>query len=762
MKASENVKLGLAVKPLDRGKLAELGVRFAMGVALGRVRIFGSFAPFGPALVGAAPAGAAGIVTLAGACLGALTAGSLSWSLKYIAIDILIWTALHFFADAAPGYFPMALTFGLSLVIGFVYAWDSGFEIRATAMWVVESFAAGGFVFFYTAALSPWSNSQGRNVQAAHAAGEVLLLATLLMSVSVPQLFGVLSLGRCACVAAILFIAYRGGVGMGCVAAAVLGAAMDLAQGGMPFFTLSYVFSALIAGVFSRSGRLTFCLAWIGATALSVLWFWAWRRWLPALYETFAATVIFTLLPDHLLARAAVFLPTEPRGFGFMKAREYALDRVEQCADAFSALYDAVHVRAGDGVSDDLSEVFDRASDAVCRSCPHSARCWQEKYGDTVDVMNHLSPVLLSGGGAGIGDLPEWFLKSCDRADKLIGAVNTETRSFLTRRQYRARLDENRLTAFRQYSDVSAVLRSLARELGSEITVEPGLERKLQKYLRGLAIDGSVAVFRVRGGRLRAELRSAHLHTLKRDDKWLDKLSAVLGTRLCTSENGADPDRLILLEAEPYAIRVGAAWAKKAGETVSGDKYVSFRTDEGFLYVLLSDGMGSGQAAAKTSAEASGIIESFLRAGIRPELALRILSDLMLLKSDSSLESATVDLLALDMFSGQAVLYKYGASPSYLHRGPGVRRIAGSALPVGLDNTRRAGTKLTMSPGSLLVMATDGVTAGGEDKWLRRTIGESSPGDVKTLAKTILDEASKRTGCEDDITVIAVLCEERA
>ena len=170
MKASENVKLGLAVKPLDRGKLAELGVRFAMGVALGRVRIFGSFAPFGPALVGAAPAGAAGIVTLAGACLGALTAGSLSWSLKYIAIDILIWTALHFFADAAPGYFPMALTFGLSLVIGFVYAWDSGFEIRATAMWVVESFAAGGFVFFYTAALSPWSNSQGRNVQAAHAA----------------------------------------------------------------------------------------------------------------------------------------------------------------------------------------------------------------------------------------------------------------------------------------------------------------------------------------------------------------------------------------------------------------------------------------------------------------------------------------------------------------------------------------------------------------------------------------------------------------
>lgn len=752
---------GANARPVDKVRLAELGARFVIAALLGRVRILGSFSPFGAAFVGASLPGADGLAAMFGVWLGALTAGSFAWAVKYIAIAALLWASLHFFARSAPWWFPMAATFGITLVIGAVYAWDAKWEVTATALWIVESFIAAGCVYFFDAALAPWSNTVDRDKREAHSASLTVLICALLMSLTSLDLFGVLSLGRAAAALAVMLTAYRGGPSAGCVAGAALGAAMDLCQGGVPFFTVSYALAALLSGVFSKTSRLIFALSWTCATALSVIWFWGQTRWLAALYETFAAGVVFMLVPDKAITRLGILLPSDTQGFGLLKVREYARDRVELCAAAFKGLYDAVRAAGGDDIRENFSTVFDRASEAVCRDCPHAARCWQEKYVDTVDVMNNLTAVLRSGQ-AKLDDLPEHFVQACDRSERLLAAINAESRAYLTRAQYRARLKESRGAAFEQYNDVSRILRSLSRELGGELTVETDLERKLQKYLRRQALDASAAVFRLSGGRLRAEIRSNDLPLLKRDEAWLDRLSAVLGTRLCTSEDSSDSQRLVLLEAEPLAVRVGAAAAKRAGETVSGDKSAFFRTEEGILYVLLSDGMGSGPEAARMSADAAGILERFLKAGVAPELALGILSDLMLLKSDAGLESATVDLLSLHMFTGEAVLYKFGAAPSYIVKGGAVRKISGASLPVGLSSGRkRQGSRLGLSPGSLLVMASDGLVTGRDDAWLRTELTGRDDTDERELAKRLLDEAGKHGSGSDDMTVICVRCEER-
>lgn len=759
LKTGENVKTGPSLRGLDKTRAIELGVRFALGVLLGRVRLLGSLSPFGAAAVGAAPRGVGSVVTLLGALLGVLTGFPLSQSVKYIAVCVLIWVTLHFFAKSAPKWFPMAVTFGVFLVIGFVYVWDAGFGLRETALWVAESFLAAGCVFFFEEALSPYAPSENRERSQAHTASVVIFLGCLVMSLSSVSLFGAMSLGRAAAVVGILFVSYRSGMAPGCVAAAALGAAVDLAHAGAPFFLLSYVFSALIAGIFARTGRLWFVLSWACATALSVLWFWGQTRWIPALYESFAGTVIFMLLPDTVLARAGALLPTDSAGFGFLKAREYALDRVEKCSTAFRGLYDAARVRAGEGPRENVAEIFDRAGDTVCRGCPNAARCWQEQYVDTVDVMNNLTPILEERGCVELSDLPEHFAEGCQRVDRLVAAINAEARTFLTRRQYRWRLRESRGAAFEQYNCISKILGDLALELGSEVTVETELESKLRKYLRGLAIDASVAVFRVRGGRLRAEIRSGSLRLLTRDGEWLNKLSVVLGTRLC-STGVRDETRLTLLEAEPLAYLVGSASLKSPGEAVSGDRSLCFRTDEGVLYALISDGMGTGSEAARLSSGVGEIMERFLSAGVAPEQVLALLSDLMLLRSEESLESATVDLLSIQMFTGEAKLYKYGAAPSYLKRGNNVRRLGASPLPSGTA-LRRPGMKLSLPAGATLVMVSDGAISGGDDKWLRTFLASSAETDAKKLASDILEEAKKRISDRDDMTVLVVTGEVR-
>ena len=59
----------------------------------------------------------------------------------------------------------------------------------------------------------------------------------------------------------------------------------------------------------------------------------------------------------------------------------------------------------------------------------------------------------------------------------------------------------------------------------------------------------------------------------------------------------------------------GVAARKKDGETVSGDGGTYFKREDGTLYVLLCDGMGSGLAANRESNLALRLLEQFLQAG---------------------------------------------------------------------------------------------------------------------------------------------------
>ena len=125
---------------------------------------------------------------------------------------------------------------------------------------------------------------------------------------------------------------------------------------------------------------------------------------------------------------------------------------------------------------------------------------------------------------------------------------------------------------------------------------------------------------------------------------------------------------------------------KKRGEKVSGDRGSYFKTDSGVLCVILSDGMGTGSEAAKESAEIVGILEKFLRSGADPAVAMKLLNSVMLLRGgDDSWGYATVDLMCVDLFSGETCFYKYGAAPSYVMNSGRIRRIKGETLAAGLN-----------------------------------------------------------------------------
>ena len=121
-------------------------------------------------------------------------------------------------------------------------------------------------------------------------------------------------------------------------------------------------------------------------------------------------------------------------------------------------------------------------------------------------------------------------------------------------------------------------------------------------------------------GRLRAVIESGALARLTKQDDYLERLSGVLGVRLCAGSKVKTTARQSSCSWKPSRLPCRSALRRlrKKGEKVSGDRGTYFKTDAGVLCVILSDGMGCGEAAARESRRVIEILESFLRAGVDP------------------------------------------------------------------------------------------------------------------------------------------------
>jgi len=65
-----------------------------------------------------------------------------------------------------------------------------------------------------------------------------------------------------------------------------------------------------------------------------------------------------------------------------------------------------------------------------------------------------------------------------------------------------------------------------------------------------------------------------------------------------------------------------------------------------------------------------------------------------------------------------------------------------------------------LEAGSTVVIVSDGVTSGEDTEWLSLELEkEKVPG--REFARRVLEEAGRRSGCSDDMTVITVNVEKR-
>ncbi|MBP1736649.1 MAG: stage sporulation protein [Oscillospiraceae bacterium] len=742
---------------------AEYAIRFFLAAMLAGANIFGSYAPFGLGMVAASGAGLDGFCALVGACFGYLAFQGFSSGLPYVAASILIYSVSFAFYDIRVyrnALFMPLTAATLNAATQFVYLGLSGWAVEQVIFFCMECMLVALSAYLYAGAFSQWKTKGDLAVTPQQLVSFLFFLGTLLISLAGISLPFDISPGRLAAALIVLTTAWAGGAGLGAAVGITAGLGMDVATSGTFFYCAAYGLSGLLTGVMHKQGRSYAALTFAVSDAAAVLWTWDNGLRISILYEVALAVAVFLLLPSSLLRRVTPFFSREQAEESGTRMRAYVQERLSSTAGAFRSLYESIRsaFHTADLNDNDSSVLFDRAAERVCIRCALRDSCWQREYNATFNALNDTLPTLLDRGRGEQSDFPDYFRNRCLHFPAFLQAVNEELTALLQRRQWTSRLHESRAAVCRQYAQLSGILGDAVEEFSTQLVADTAKGQQLNRYLAAIGVDGTSVVFFDEHGHLRAEIAGGDLSLLHtREVK--KKLSRLLGCPLHRPVSEDDGHRVVFTQAEPLMAVAGVSAQRKDGETVSGDTGQWFKHTDGKLYILLCDGMGSGEGARMESSLAVTLLEQFLRAGISPEDAIRTLNSALSLRSEAGGGFTTIDLLQVDLFTGNGRLYKLGAAPTYIKHGGNVTRLSGNSLPAGLadgTNFEPDVSSVSLSDGDLAVLVSDGIS-GSDDNWIRMAVASFEGDSPRTLANQLVERSIQSgDGATDDRTAVVV------
>ena len=726
--------------------------------------------PFGAALVAACPDQLL-LATAIGATGGSLFPAGVAMSMKYAAAVMIVAVArwslfggklLRYSAELSPILAGVAL-----LLPSLAVAVATQESLTAIALSTAEALLAAGAAYFFARSFAMLG--QGFSLwRKADAVCAAVTLGILLLSLSAFAPFG-LSLGGMAACLAILLCAAAGGETVGTISGVACGTAIGLAQ--FPDLTAvgAYALCGLLAGVFAQMGKFACCVAFLLCNGAFALLTHSPRDALPLILEGAAASVIFMFLPMKRIQSLKIKVFRHLDGAESVGMKELLLHRID---DASSALKDIaaatrqVSQRLNQFKVGSVEEVYQAAIDGVCRNCGKNVACWQAQFSDSMNCFNHFTELLRRNGSI----LPEDFLyplsHQCPNKDKLQEIINSRYEAYVEKEGMRRKVAQVRSVVTDQFEGMAEMLHGFGEEMHEISACDRHLSRKVQAFLEERELElQAVSCYRSSSEALFIQIVLPEIKLPRIDPAALtEELSQLCGCELDLPEisSTAGRARLIFRELADYYMDFACAQHICNGARVCGDSQHSFTDRRSVAHMILSDGMGSGSGAAVDSSMTVSLLSKLIDANVAYDPALKIVNSALLVKTGEE-SLATIDIAAVDLYSGRVDLYKAGAAPTFIRRHKRTGYVDSASLPAGiLSSVEFEKSSLQLSAGDLIVMVSDGATTSGTD-WIRHTIDRFEGDDLQSLCEDITTTARlKRSDSrDDDITVLAGILRKR-
>lgn len=530
--------------------------------------------------------------------------------------------------------------------------------------------------------------------------------------------------------------------GMACASSA---AAPALAVGGF-FSGLFFEYSGAVALMIAFVSSCGYCLFSEGLSGFA--YFTA---------DYLCAILLISPLLRLFPKEKALPVRSAPREVIHRETMRRTRQKLKNMSDAFSSLSEVFYTVSDTMKKPGLTETSRLVSDCcsqICSRCALSGICWGNQQKLSANVTTGVAARLLSDGAVSSLDFAKPFSGQCNHLDQLVELINHR---FSELNASDVKNHKTRLLAG-EYSSVSRLLKSTAGELDRELEYNPALENRAKKVLAELGIlYRRVAIF---GNR---ELRiDVYGIALERVSLASDEVLTAFGNEFSCVFDA--PDFLMFEESvvmrltrkRKIALECAKSGCTKKGEAVSGDSCLFFETQRDYFYALICDGMGSGREAAFTSRLSSIFIEKLMHCATPKNVTLEMLNTFLMAKTDETF--STVDLLEVDLFSGDANFIKAGAAPSFILRGDRLHRIESRTPPAGaLYRMCAEQTTFSLREGDFVIQMSDGAEGTAEGAgWLIRLLSGASFDSAAVLCDRIFEKAKEKGNFRDDLSVCVV------
>lgn len=356
---------------------------------------------------------------------------------------------------------------------------------------------------------------------------------------------------------------------------------------------------------------------------------------------------------------------------------------------------------------------------------------------------------------------------------RIVKAINYSYRTCRINFIWKKKMDESKKNVSSQLKGVSEAISKMAGEIEQkEEDIFSDKKEEIKKILEQKDITiTDINIKQEKSGRYIVDVYTNICDeiegtkcNIKKICKILTKVfneKVVMQNQECGLRMQKDMCKFTYISDDKFTAQIGIAKSTKAGSPVSGDSNLHIKLNDGKYLLAISDGMGSGPEAMKSSKIAIKMLERLLTAGFDKDVSLKLINSTLVANTKDDMY-ATLDIEILDLFNGNMEFIKNSACPTYVKRNGEVQLLKSVALPTGiLNNVDLVVYDYDLQDGDILVMCSDGIIDSNKEYlnkqvWLKYLLEDIESTDAQKIADIIIGEAIDNDfGVQkDDMTVM--------
>ena len=355
---------------------------------------------------------------------------------------------------------------------------------------------------------------------------------------------------------------------------------------------------------------------------------------------------------------------------------------------------------------------------------------------------------------------------------KIVKAINYSYKVSKINFIWKKKLDESKKNVSEQLKGVSQAISKMAEDIEKEVDTFIDKKREILKLLEQKEVKvKDIEIKEKSSGRYIIDIYTDVCENpdgtecdIKKICKILSKVieqKIIIQNQECGLRLNKSMCKFTYISDDKFNLQVGIAKSTKSGSPVSGDSSLHIKLQDGKYLLALSDGMGSGPEAMKSSKIAVKMLERLLAAGFEKDVSLKLINSTLSANTEEDMY-ATLDIEILDLFNGNMEFIKNGACPTYVKRGREVQLLKSVSLPTGiLNDVDLVVYDYDLQDGDILVMCTDGVIDSNKEYlnkhlWLKYLLEDIEVNDAQKIADIIIGEAIDNDfgNQKDDMSVI--------